>query len=424
MPRRRAGRRAVQGLALGLLVPLGLGGCRWLPARRPPTSLDPREVSRAGPRADGPPLPAVARTTAQEGVPLPPLPLQPVSDAEALALAPPPRPTPGLDAALEEARAMEAAVLTSFEEPAPSPPAPLVLPDAPSPPTDAATADTGPPADSPKDEAVQLATLPAEPAASTPDPAPAEPAPAGPEASAAKAIDPEASWHEGLERLLGLAREQAQGEPAPGGMWASREQVLARLAESRGGEDDPARVLWQAMLDALAEAEAREPAAAEPPVEAPDPETSGQGTAAGEAPVELTIPDEPAPEIVELQLCRKVDGFGLFEPAGADEVRPGRTLTLYWEVEGLRAESDGPWFRTRLSSSAEILPADGGEPVWRKSLGTAEDACRRPRRDYFVNGRITLPDDLHPGSYQLRLSLDDLVSGRSATRTLPFTIQP
>ena len=43
---------------------------------------------------------------------------------------------------------------------------------------------------------------------------------------------------------------------------------------------------------------------------------------------------------------------------------------------------------------------------------------------YFVNVRVPLPATLAPGEYRLRLTLDDLVSGRSASRELPLNVAP
>ena len=67
---------------------------------------------------------------------------------------------------------------------------------------------------------------------------------------------------------------------------------------------------------------------------------------------------------------------------------------------------------------------EAGPVVWEQAPGTAEDVCPRRRRDYYVNYRITLPESLAPGSYQLRLIQDDLVANHTASRAVPFVIQP
>jgi hypothetical protein len=90
----------------------------------------------------------------------------------------------------------------------------------------------------------------------------------------------------------------------------------------------------------------------------------------------------------------------------------------------VRAAPDGGRFRARLASRAEIRGAGAGELVWTGVLGTADDFCQRRRRDFYVNYRMTIPESLAPGSYELRLIQDDLVGGQSATRTVGLVIAP
>ena len=78
----------------------------------------------------------------------------------------------------------------------------------------------------------------------------------------------------------------------------------------------------------------------------------------------------------------------------------------------------------RLIFTVAVLSSTGAEPIWRQSLGSADDLCRRRRRDYYINYRLTLPTHLTPGPYLLRLTQTDEVAGHSTSRTLPFTIQP
>ena len=85
---------------------------------------------------------------------------------------------------------------------------------------------------------------------------------------------------------------------------------------------------------------------------------------------------------------------------------------------------EGSLQRSRLASRVEIVAPGGGEPVWTQSLGTADDLCRHRRRDFYVNYRMTLPDGLAPGSYELRLIQDDLVAGQTTTRAMVLVIAP
>jgi hypothetical protein len=57
-----------------------------------------------------------------------------------------------------------------------------------------------------------------------------------------------------------------------------------------------------------------------------------------------------------------------------------------------------------------------------KPLGTAEETCRKRRRDYYVVYKLDLPKTLPPGDYRIRLTETDLTSDRSTTRELPFVV--
>jgi hypothetical protein len=135
--------------------------------------------------------------------------------------------------------------------------------------------------------------------------------------------------------------------------------------------------------------------------------------------------EERAPlAISALELCRKVKGFGDFEPIDSTSCRPGRSVIVYCEMTGLRYAAEGDMYRSRLSSRIEVVASGGGEPVWKHDLGTAGELGRRRRRDFYVNYRVTLPEGLSPGSYELRLIQDDLVANRSASRSVPLVLAP
>ncbi len=155
------------------------------------------------------------------------------------------------------------------------------------------------------------------------------------------------------------------------------------------------------------------------------PETSDDTTRGAEVRAAVEALEERAPlTVADLRICRKVHGFGNFEPLDSTRCRPGTSVIVYCELEGLRYEPQGSMRRSRLSTRVELVPARGGEPAWSQDLGTAEDVCRRRRRDYYVNFRITLPTTLPPGDYELRLSQTDEVAGRSVAAMIPLTVAP
>jgi hypothetical protein len=273
------------------------------------------------------------------------------------------------------------------------------------------------------DPAPTLAPKPAaaKPAADAPSPATAaSPARANPAAGAPAAIDPEKpvatadpreTWRDAIERLRRLARDRAGDPGASPEVWAVRARLLEALTRLDADLPRGALALWRTMLGALAVATEPEP---EPAALARDADIRAAVRA-----LEARTPLE----IADLRICRKVDGFGDFEPLDPKALRAGQPVIVYCEVTGLRDEADGDAFRSRVSAQVELVAAPGGRSIWKQALGTADDLCRRRRRDFYVNYRIALPKDLAPGTYELRLSQTDALAGRAAARAIPLTIQ-
>jgi hypothetical protein len=213
-------------------------------------------------------------------------------------------------------------------------------------------------------------------------------------------------WTEGLQRLRVLAHERATTEGADRATWDARERLLTFLAE--GPDDESAR--WETVLSALAAANQPIDSMPEPPKPA--------------APASEPVPEEPVLEIVELRLCRKVNGFGSYEPADPDACKAGQLVFLYCEMEGVQARSEGDLYRYQLKSTVEVLPETVDKPLWSQALGTADDVCHRRRRDYYLHGRFQLPDNLAPGRYRLRLVQRDQIADRETARAIAITIRP
>ena len=76
-------------------------------------------------------------------------------------------------------------------------------------------------------------------------------------------------------------------------------------------------------------------------------------------------------------------------------------MIVYCELAGLRYAAEGAVFPARIRSRIEVAAEGGREPVWKHDLGTSSDVCRRRRRDFYVNYRVTVPEALPPGTYEL-----------------------
>jgi|GEM_PF-2876421 len=125
-----------------------------------------------------------------------------------------------------------------------------------------------------------------------------------------------------------------------------------------------------------------------------------------------------------IHFCEKIHGFGNYEPFQTDTFSPGQALLVYGEIRNFTSDvtADGN-YRTRIRSTIEIY-TDGGEQqlVDRSSFDATEDRCRTPRSDYFHSYRISLPAHLSRGPHVLKLMIQDELSGKMTTESVPFTI--
>ena len=122
----------------------------------------------------------------------------------------------------------------------------------------------------------------------------------------------------------------------------------------------------------------------------------------------------------------KIESFGNFVRYQRDEFRPGERVLVYVEARNFSSEptADGR-YRTRLKTTFEIhRTGPGGGLVERKgSAQTPDDLCNNRRHDYFHSYDITLPSTLAIGPHSLKLIVEDELSHRVATTSLPFVVK-
>ena len=140
-------------------------------------------------------------------------------------------------------------------------------------------------------------------------------------------------------------------------------------------------------------------------------------------PEPVSVEPDP-PGINKLTLCRKVLGFGSFEPLAETRVKAGQRLLVYCEMTGMRYEEKQSEFVSRLSSRIEIISIANGTTIWMHELGPAEDVCGSRRHDFYVNYRVDLPLSVPAGLYSLRLTQNDLLAQRSTSAEIPLDIVP
>jgi len=140
----------------------------------------------------------------------------------------------------------------------------------------------------------------------------------------------------------------------------------------------------------------------------------------------LALPHESDPplNVANLQLCRKVNGFGSIAPLAATTVRPGQQVLVYCEMTGLRYEATDAGFTSRLALRVELRDTEKETVLWEQEIGIAKDICPRVRHDYYVSYRLTIPPALPAGPHRLRVVQTDLAANRSASSEILLTIAP
>jgi hypothetical protein len=134
------------------------------------------------------------------------------------------------------------------------------------------------------------------------------------------------------------------------------------------------------------------------------------------AQAELSIPT--------LVLCRKVEGFGVYEPIEPARFIAGQEhpVIVYCEVANFSSITNAQerW-ETRLTEEA-VLYTETGLPVWQDKPRTVVDVSRNRRHDFFLVRMIKLPANLTIGRYLLKVSITDEQARRVAEATLSIAV--
>jgi hypothetical protein len=196
--------------------------------------------------------------------------------------------------------------------------------------------------------------------------------------------DPDTHWRAALLNLA-LGRSEAARERS------------SRLA------NDPAQILDRT-LDAV---EAARLACLHP--DRIDDELVGRADALVTALAERSDPTVSVPTF-----CRRVRAFGVYEEMEDTRFVAGQPIEtiVYCEVRNFRSEpSEDGTYRTLLGTRLEVM-SDTGETLWTHEEPQIEDRCRTRRNDFFLVHRIVVPATIPAGSYLLKLTVEDRLSGR------------
>jgi hypothetical protein len=137
----------------------------------------------------------------------------------------------------------------------------------------------------------------------------------------------------------------------------------------------------------------------------------------------------------QARFCRKINGFGDYQPWPDDHVfqagtadQRGERMQVYVEVRNFASRLNGTTYETSLSGVVEVRDANN-KAVSRMDFPPRVDRSQTPRGDYFLNFQFYLPAPLPEGRYTLNVLVKDVLdpatgdaASRNASRTLDFTV--
>jgi hypothetical protein len=104
--------------------------------------------------------------------------------------------------------------------------------------------------------------------------------------------------------------------------------------------------------------------------------------------------------------CSEVESYGSVSRFKHDRFTAGQQVILYCEVDHFVAEKVSKGYETQLQGAYELFNQHGVK-VSEQVLPEDKQTCDHYRRDYFIAYRMYLPSHLEPGSYRLRLTMED-----------------
>jgi hypothetical protein len=137
----------------------------------------------------------------------------------------------------------------------------------------------------------------------------------------------------------------------------------------------------------------------------------------------------------QARFCRKINGFGDYEPWSDDHVfqagtadQLGERIQVYVEVRNYASRLNGAVYETSLGGVVEVRGSDN-KLVSRMDFPPRVDRSQTPRADYFLNFQFHLPAGVPDGRYTLNVMVKDVLdpatgeaASRNASRTLNFTV--
>jgi hypothetical protein len=131
---------------------------------------------------------------------------------------------------------------------------------------------------------------------------------------------------------------------------------------------------------------------------------------------------ERAPLILDhMCFCSHIESFGKYSPLDQYCFQPGEVVKVYVEVRNFASQREGPQFNTVLKGRMEIYEENKAKPFLVRDCEPQADPSRTARQDFFVNFRFAIPPNCPPGSYTLRIYIEDQTPEAGGKKRKPRT---
>lgn len=127
-------------------------------------------------------------------------------------------------------------------------------------------------------------------------------------------------------------------------------------------------------------------------------------------------------EVRSLAFCTEVERYGVVTKFAKNQFQADQEVLLYCEIDNVSAEKIRNGFETQLQGSYEILDGQGSK-VADQLLPMEPELCQNHRRDYFIVYKIYMPQQIATGSYQLRLTIEDMKAHKWGQSQVDFQIK-
>jgi len=134
--------------------------------------------------------------------------------------------------------------------------------------------------------------------------------------------------------------------------------------------------------------------------------------------------------IERAELVSRVRRFRDYMPAETDRVAPGGDVHLYVEPRNFALQRSGDKHTFHLRYEWKLIDDRGGEqpvPAWERATNDEREdrvTLNGPTAEFYQSFHLPLPANLASGHYRVKITVTDVVAGKSDRVTVPIYVMP